>query len=251
MGRHGVFVTGVPAQPSCRCYSYRALSAPMKPAPPRCKQRLKPAQRCYCGSRLRHHGNITTWPKLMLCWHANWELLRRYVPPSFFSAHSQLGFDTARATFVADSIPHTPSSHHQAQKLRLSIPRIYQTRERRQIHITTPVCYPDAHQPLSCHRLSPVERNEGEEKERKKAHAQAQRPLPTKSPKRQDKEKNPYQTKRKREAKRQRQTNLRRCLGQNSPAARRLSRHNEFRSQVPMQHASYHVPSSLLAFPCQ
>lgn len=32
MGRHGVFVTG--GLFSCRCYAYRALSAPMKPVSP-------------------------------------------------------------------------------------------------------------------------------------------------------------------------------------------------------------------------
>lgn len=38
--------------------------------------------------------------------------------------------------------------------------------------------------------------------------------------------------------------NPRRCLGQKkpSPAAGRLSRHNEFRSQVPVQHASFTMP---------
>ncbi|EHK48114.1 hypothetical protein TRIATDRAFT_255645 [Trichoderma atroviride IMI 206040] len=90
--------------------------------------------RCYGGSRLRRHGNITTWSKLMFCWHSASLCVAAAeirTPAAVCVFCPQLGLDAcSRHTTLWLMLPfhaHYTSSHHQGAKASIFPFLAYQT----------------------------------------------------------------------------------------------------------------------------
>lgn len=138
--------------------------------------------RCYGGSRLRRHGNITTWSKLQCSAGAAAEIRTPVAGVVFLPT---VGLQRHTTALWLMPIPRALSVQHRfniirAQKLPFSlIPRIPAVDDcRSTATITTPVCYPDAHQPLSCLRLKTLFQRKNNEDERPKKKKSSESPVP-------------------------------------------------------------------------